>query len=939
VNAPVRLIAIILLVSSFNESFTQQTACVDSSTVFLLQAENSKISIYRSIVLADSGVFIAGILRESSLSDTSLFIARLDKFNNVLISKKLLGIKGVPWKIIQCNNDDIVLAVMEYTASGILVPHLFRFTINGNIIWQKWLQENITLPPLNGVRTFEITEASDNNFYVGLTTDIDRDYPQSMTTSYYYVYKISSAGSIIWKTTLIQDNSIAGFITAIKVINNEVFIVTQQYYTGVTFCTSTNFKSIGLVKLNPATGAFNSVKYYCLNVFGTGCLSAWDSYRNSVQFLPDDKILMTGHLSTCNGVSLFTIKTDYNFSNPQCYWYDYTVPYAVSSGSAAANQFEEVSFFTRGFNGLNFLYATILPNGIVPMQRKIEMPPNVILSGGSFSPVFKRQDDFLFFVNQKENNQESLRVVEFKGYNSDMHDCTGKDTSFITSRPHTIVPISFSFDTIRYENPLSYNTNFVLQDFSFQRQEICSSISICDSLKIIGHDTICLSDAVKQFTVYRNPGCLKLPHWKIDTSAIQSMQTINDTTVSITFKKPWQGYLYAYSSSCNRLNDSLYIKVIPSPTPVQLGRDTTYCSAVVLDAGDYFANYKWQDGSSGRYYTVDSAGLYYVEARDFCGNIYADTIKFSIPQRSLFIGNDTCVLQFPFLITANAGFTNYYWQNGTNYSQYNATMPGLYYVNAKNDCNDTYSDSIIIYQVIRPFSLGKDTTLCGQEQIVVSAPQGFTEYLWQDNSTNNTIIVSDTGRFFVRIFDHCGNSFSDTIRVNPLNLYLLTGKDTVTICEAESVKLTATPGFTKYTWHPDYNINNANSREVWVRPAISTNYIVYAEKNPGCTVIDSVFVLVKDCPMNFYVPSAFTPNNDGLNDVMGPIATAPLQLYEFRIYNRWGQQIFYSNDIRKRWDGKLNGVLQNGGTFVWRCTYKFFGGSELSQKGSFVLIR
>jgi len=54
------------------------------------------------------------------------------------------------------------------------------------------------------------------------------------------------------------------------------------------------------------------------------------------------------------------------------------------------------------------------------------------------------------------------------------------------------------------------------------------------------------------------------------------------------------------------------------------------------------------------------------------------------------------------------------------------------------------------------------------------------------------------------------------------------------------------------------------------------------------------------CPTDFFVPSAFTPNDDRLNDLFGPIATAPLQHYEFRIYDRWGQQVFYSNNIQKK---------------------------------------
>ena len=935
---PARLFLILLFVSSTSKSFAQQTACVDSSTVFLLQAGNSRISIQRSIVLADSGIFIAGTIREATVTDTSLFIARLDKFNNILFSKKLTGIKGSTWKLLQCNNTDILMAVTEYNPQLINIPHLFRFTINGNIIWQKALQENITMQPVNGgVRNFEITEASDNNFYIGLTYDIETDYQQSIITSYYNVYKISSNGNIAWKAALIQNESIGSIINAIKAVNNEVLIVTQQYYSGTQFCNVTNHKSIGLVKLNQATGAYISSKYYCLNFSGTGCLGVFDFYRNSVQVLPNGKIVISGLISTCDARPLFTIETDYNFSNPKCYRYNNIFPYSTS-GNIVVNQFGEIALFARGFSDLNFLYAKLLPDGTIIMQRKMEMPADIVLSPGSFSPAFKTTNDFLFYVNQQQSNEEYLRVIEFKGNNVEMSDCTGKDTSFITNQSHTIVPIARNWDTIRIETPPIFNTNISLSDFSFQRQEVCSSISICDSLKIIGPDTICLSNPIQQFIANRNPGCLKVPQWKIDTSAIQSTQIINDTTVSITFKRSWQGYLYAYSSSCNKLFDSLYIKIIPAALPVQLGKDTTYCNPVVLDAGDNFASYKWQNGSSGRYLNVDSGGIYYVSVRDFCGNSFSDTIRFSTPPTNLFIGNDTCTKQFPFLITPNSGFKYYQWQNGSTNSQYIATVPGFYYVNATNGCNSNYSDSIMIYQAVQPFSLGKDTTLCGQ-QIMLSAPLGYTAYLWQNNSTGNNIVVNDTGYFFVRVTDNCGNTFIDTIRIDPLNLYFSAGRDTVTICKEESIQLAASTGFTNYLWRSNYNITDANKREVWVKPEISTKYIASAEKGPGCTVSDTVFVLVKDCPTNFFVPSAFTPNDDRLNDFFGPVATAPLQHYEFRIYNRWGQQIFYSNNIQKGWDGKLKGNKQNPGVFVWRCVYKFFNGPELSKKGSFVLIR
>ncbi|TMI90337.1 MAG: hypothetical protein E6H08_15300, partial [Bacteroidetes bacterium] len=187
---PVRLILVVFFISCTSKSSAQQTACVDSSTVFLLQAGNSRITIQRSIALVDSGVFIVGLIRDETLTDTSLFIARLDKLNNILFSKKLTGIKGSTRKILQCNNGDILLGVIEIDQS-LPIFFVFRFTINGDIAWQKRLQENTNMPSLNNNVSFEMTEAPDNNFYIGLTDDIETDYLNGVNTSYYHIYKIA----------------------------------------------------------------------------------------------------------------------------------------------------------------------------------------------------------------------------------------------------------------------------------------------------------------------------------------------------------------------------------------------------------------------------------------------------------------------------------------------------------------------------------------------------------------------------------------------------------------------------------------------------------------------------------------------------------------------------------------------------------------------------
>jgi gliding motility-associated-like protein len=88
------------------------------------------------------------------------------------------------------------------------------------------------------------------------------------------------------------------------------------------------------------------------------------------------------------------------------------------------------------------------------------------------------------------------------------------------------------------------------------------------------------------------------------------------------------------------------------------------------------------------------------------------------------------------------------------------------------------------------------------------------------------------------------------------------------------------------------------------------------------------------------VPSAFTPNGDGLNDFLYPLNAYKADNLEFRVYNRWGQLVFETKDWTKKWDGRVNGNAQASGTYVWMLRYKNRDtGQQFSLKGTTVLIR
>ena len=115
-------------------------------------------------------------------------------------------------------------------------------------------------------------------------------------------------------------------------------------------------------------------------------------------------------------------------------------------------------------------------------------------------------------------------------------------------------------------------------------------------------------------------------------------------------------------------------------------------------------------------------------------------------------------------------------------------------------------------------------------------------------------------------------------------------------------------------------------------------YQLKAITKDGCIATGQVNIKVVEKPQ-IYVPTGFTPNGDGKDDVLKAL---PVGIKEFKylsVYNRWGQRIFYTTDASKGWDGTINGETQNTDVFIWIAEGKDYFGNLIVKKGTTVLIR
>jgi gliding motility-associated-like protein len=139
-------------------------------------------------------------------------------------------------------------------------------------------------------------------------------------------------------------------------------------------------------------------------------------------------------------------------------------------------------------------------------------------------------------------------------------------------------------------------------------------------------------------------------------------------------------------------------------------------------------------------------------------------------------------------------------------------------------------------------------------------------------------------------------------------------------------------------WAPSFNLNNPAS----FTPSFNGNtdrlYQIAIKTKTGCITVDTQQVKIMD-KADIYVPSAFTPNRDGKNDVLRPVLAGIKELRYFRIYNRWGQLVYETTDELKGWDGTLKGTPQDSGAVVWVAEGIGADGKVYFRKGSCVLIR
>ena len=257
---------------------------------------------------------------------------------------------------------------------------------------------------------------------------------------------------------------------------------------------------------------------------------------------------------------------------------------------------------------------------------------------------------------------------------------------------------------------------------------------------------------------------------------------------------------------------------------------------------------------------------------------------------------------------------------------------GVYPITLVATSNQGCIDSITLDIIVRPqvvADLTPDTTICEGDTVQLFVRNGMY-YQWFPNYNISDILgfepyvhPTTTTTYTVIVSDDCT---SDTAQIT---VEVLPAPDVVAYADTavyrfEPVTLFADGGVA-WSWAPNGLAENgviefANTSNPTVYPSETGSYIVTATGENGCTATDTVSIVVWLRCQRFTIPSAFSPNNDGLNDVFRIVTYGDDDVSSYQIYNRWGERVFEAGSITEVWDGTFEGEEQETGVYMYLIT-------------------
>jgi gliding motility-associated-like protein len=309
--------------------------------------------------------------------------------------------------------------------------------------------------------------------------------------------------------------------------------------------------------------------------------------------------------------------------------------------------------------------------------------------------------------------------------------------------------------------------------------------------------------------------------------------------------------------------------------------------------------------------------------------------------------------------------TSFLWYFGdgnntpTQNPQYYYNSPGTYTVSliVSNafGCKDT-SNQVLTLLGFTPISVTANQSKCELDTIQLQANGGVT-YSWMPTQYLTNAAISNPKAFppittiytvtigTVHGSDTCKSNLTTTVAIYPFtyNTNSITiSSPTITLGQTATVTLIGFNQTGNLTLSPIVNYSVIGTNSITITPTKTGEYNLYFKDQFNCKHLLKTFFVVVETDMcnegTVYLPTGFTPNGDGTNDVLYIRSNFVTQVY-LTIYDRWGEKLFETNDIKNGWDGTFKGKQLDQGVYGYYMTFKCNNGQESFKKGNITLLR
>jgi gliding motility-associated-like protein len=411
------------------------------------------------------------------------------------------------------------------------------------------------------------------------------------------------------------------------------------------------------------------------------------------------------------------------------------------------------------------------------------------------------------------------------------------------------------------------------------------------------------------------------------------------------------------------------LMTITDKPPIQLTNDTLICSIDTLQLAAFAqGTFAWTPNYNINNLTVsnplvspDIKTKYYVTVTLAPGCVNTDSVIVDVRDFVSFAPlKDTTICRTDEVtFQPNSDGLYYAWSPAnlfTNANIKNATarptQPSTLFtvVSSIGKCNTSQTVTVrtVPYPVV---DAGNPVSVCFRDTTLLTGSGNASSWLWSParfvgspQSLTTTVFPLGTSQFVLRGTDTlgCPKPVFDTVLVTMIpKVNAFAGNDTAVVVN-EPLQLNAT-GATFYQWSIETsnlsNSNIANPIALFTNPAEKITYYLRATTPEGCFGLDTINIRVFKTVPTIFVPTAFTPDGNRLNDMFIPIAVGITKLDYFRVFNRWGNEVFATTTLQKGWDGTYKGIQQAPDTYVWMVSGTDFTGKKVVLKGTVNLIR